>query len=94
MSSRLLQQSAATAPYLGEGYLLTAAPPDLEGGLVPRGPPAPAQPQLLGCGVAPLGHSHSLALSVAAPDLGRGVTALGHASAWSAWPRAATLRPR
>ena len=41
---------------LDEGYLLTAAPPDLERGVAPLGPPAPAQPPLLGHGVAPLGH--------------------------------------
>ena len=50
-----LQQSAAAAPYLGRGYLLTAAPPDLERGVVPLGPPATMQLLLLGCGVAPLG---------------------------------------
>ena len=68
-----------------EGYLLNAAPPDLERGVAPLGPPAPVQPPLLGHGVAPLGHSCaiSLALSVAAPDLGRGVAPLGHTSAWS-----------
>ena len=33
---------------LHEGYLLTAAPPDLERGIAPRGPPVPAQPLLLG----------------------------------------------
>ena len=64
ISSWLLQQSAATAPYVGwgvslhgcsskvqpllltldEGYLLTTAPPDLECGVAPLGPPAPAQP--------------------------------------------------
>ena len=38
---------------LDEGYLLTAAPPDLEHGIAPLGLPAPAQPQLLGRGVAP-----------------------------------------
>ena len=38
---------------LDEGYLLTAAPPDLERGLAPLGPPAPMQPPLLGRGVAP-----------------------------------------
>ena len=38
---------------LDEGYLLTATPPDLERGVAPLGPPAPAQPTLLGCGVAP-----------------------------------------
>ena len=48
---------------LDEGYLLTATPPDLENGIAPLGPPAPAQPQLPGRGVAPL---------AAAPDLGRG----------------------
>ena len=40
---------------LDEGYLLTAAPPDLERGVAPLGPPAPVQPPLLGHGVAPLG---------------------------------------
>ena len=40
---------------LDEGYLLTAAPPDLERGVAPLGPPAPAQPPLLGLRVAPLG---------------------------------------
>ena len=40
---------------LDEGYLLTAAPPDLERGVAPLGPPAPAQQPLLGGGVAPLG---------------------------------------
>ena len=32
---------------LDEGYLLTAAPPDLEHGVAPLGPPAPVQPPLL-----------------------------------------------
>ena len=31
---------------LGEGYLLTAALPDLQRGIAPLGPPAPAQPWL------------------------------------------------
>ena len=39
---------------LDEGCLLTAAPPDLEHGVAPLGPPALAQPLLLGCGVADL----------------------------------------
>ena len=38
---------------LDEGYILTTAPPDLECGVAPLGSPVPAQPQLLGCGVAP-----------------------------------------
>ena len=40
---------------LDEGYLLTAAVPDLQSWIAPLGPPAPALPPLLGCGVAPLG---------------------------------------
>ena len=40
---------------LDEGYLLTAAPPDLERGVAPLSPPAPMQLPLLGHGVAPLG---------------------------------------
>ena len=40
---------------LDEGYLLTAALPDLQRGIAPLGPPAPVQPLLLGCGVAPPG---------------------------------------
>ena len=37
---------------LEEGYLLMAAPPDLERGVAPLGPPVPAQLLLLGNGVA------------------------------------------
>ena len=40
---------------LDEGYLLTAALPDLQRGIAPLAPPAPAQPQLLGRGVGPPG---------------------------------------
>ena len=40
---------------LDEGYLLTTAPPNLERGIASLGPPAPAQPPLLGCRVAPRG---------------------------------------
>ena len=39
---------------LDKGYLLTAALPDLERGVAPLGPLAPAQTLLLECGVAPL----------------------------------------
>ena len=45
---------------LDEGYLLTAAPPDLERGVDPLGTPAPVQPLLLGCGVALLGRCQDL----------------------------------
>ena len=41
---------------LDEGYLLTAALPDLQYGIAPLGPPAPTQPRLLGRGVGPPGH--------------------------------------
>ena len=40
---------------LDEGYLLTAAPSDLEREIGPLGPPVPLQPPLLGGGVAPPG---------------------------------------
>ena len=39
---------------LKEGYLLMAAPPDLEHRGVPLGPPVPMQPRLPGSGVASL----------------------------------------
>ena len=48
--------SSKTQPLLltlDEGYLLTAALPDLQRGIAPLGPPAPAQPLLLGYEVAP-----------------------------------------
>ena len=38
---------------LDEGYLLTAALPDLQRGIAPLGHPMPMQPQLRGRGVAP-----------------------------------------
>ena len=40
---------------LDKGYLLTAAPPGLERGIAPLGPPVCVQPPLLGRGVVPLG---------------------------------------
>ena len=40
---------------LDEGYLLTTSLPVLERGIAALGSPAPAQPPLLGRGVAPLG---------------------------------------
>ena len=48
---------------LDEGYLLTAALPDLQRGIAPLGPPAPAQPGLLDVG---------LVLPAATPGLGHG----------------------
>ena len=40
---------------LDKGYLLTTTPPDLERGIAPLGPPAPAQPPVLERGVTPPG---------------------------------------
>ena len=37
---------------LDEGYLLTAAPPDLEHEVAPLSPPVPAQPPSLDVGLA------------------------------------------
>ena len=54
----LLSCSSKAQPLLltlDEGYLLTTALPDLQRGIAPLGPPAPALPLLLGRGVGPLG---------------------------------------
>ena len=60
---------------LDEGYLLTAAIPDLQHGIAPLGPPVPAQPPLLG-----------LLLPAAGPGLGRvwllPAAALASGSGW------------
>ena len=45
-------QSTAAAPFLGWGVSPPTALPDLQHGMVPLGPPAPAQPPLPGRGVA------------------------------------------
>ena len=42
---------------LDEGYLLTAALPDLQRGIAPLGPPVPMQPPLLGVGLVLLAAS-------------------------------------
>ena len=49
---------------LDEGYLLTAALPDLQHGIAPLGPPAPMQPRLLGRGVGPPGHQINIYIKV------------------------------
>ena len=56
ISSRPSSKAQPLLLTLEEGYLLTAAPPDLECGVAPLGPPAPVQPPLLGRKVAPSGH--------------------------------------
>ena len=65
---------------LNEGYLLTTALPDLQSGIAPLGPPAPAQPGLLGHGVGSPGHRPwprawgcGVTPLVAAPGLRRGL---------------------
>ena len=70
---------------LDEGYLLTAALPDLQHGIAPLGPPAPAQPQLLGRGVGPAGHGpwpRIWGCSSQPPPLASGVGAWGSFSHW------------
>ena len=59
---------------LDEGYLLTTAFPYLQRGIAPLGPPVPAQPPLLGCG---------LIFLAAVPGLGRVVAPPGPRP----WPR-------
>ena len=61
---------------LDEGYLLTAALPDLQHGLAPLGPPAPAQPLLLG---------RELIYPATAPELGCGVAPLRRSCVVAAW---------
>ena len=93
ISSRCSSKAHPLLLTLEEEYLLTAAPPNLEGEIAPLSPPAPAQPPLLGHGVAPLSRcpwpqawgsssqpflrSRSLALSATTPDLRGGVALLG-----------------
>ena len=51
MPSRSIYHLTWVSLTLDEGYLLTASSPDLEHGVAPLGPPALAQPPLLGHGV-------------------------------------------
>ena len=59
---------------LDEGYVLPTSLPDLQRGIAPLGPPAPAQLLLLG---------HGLIFLAAAPGLGHGVAPPGRGP----WPR-------
>ena len=56
---------------LDKGYLLTAAFPDLQCGIASVGPPVPAQPRLLGRGVANriVAKEGSIAIKDHPPDL-------------------------
>ena len=64
---------------LEEGYLLTTTLPDLQHGIAPLGPPAPTQPRLLGCGVAPPGLRRGAALPGSRPWPWARVAPLRHA---------------
>ena len=71
---------------LDEGYLLTAAVPDLQRGIAPLGPPVPAQPPLLRLLLlaAGPGLGREWLLPAATPGLGLGVAPQGHRP----WPQA------
>ena len=69
---------------LDEGYLLTAALPDLQRGTAPLGPPASAQPRSFDMG---------LVLLAAAPGLGRGVGPPGRHPWPQAWGCSSQLPP-
>ena len=58
---------------LDEGYLLTAAFPDLQHGIAPLGPPAPAQPPLLGLLLWPLALASGVGGSSQLPPLASGL---------------------
>ena len=81
--------SSKTQPLLltlDEGYLLTAAVPDLQRGIAPLGPPVPAKPPLLGLLLLAAGPGLwcGWLLPAAAPGLRLGVAHQGHRP----WPRA------
>ena len=78
---------------LDEGYLLTAALPDLQRGIAPLGPPVPAQPPLLGMllPAASPGLGRGWLLPAAAPGFGLGVAPQGHRP-WP-WARGGFSRP-
>ena len=57
---------------LDEGYLLTAAVPDLQRGIAPLGPPVPAQPLLLGLLLLAAGLGLGLGCSSQLPPLASG----------------------
>ena len=69
ISSRLLQQSTATAPYLGWGVSPPTTLPDLQLGMAPLGSPCLCSHHSLDVG---------LLFSAAAPDLGSAVAPLGY----------------
>ena len=75
--------SSKTQPLLltlDEGYLLTAALPDLQRGIAPLGPPVPVQPPLLGWSL-----DMGLLLPATGPGLGRRVAPVRCSCAIAAW---------
>ena len=78
-----------------EGYLLTAAPPDLERGVAPLGPPAPTQPPLLRTCIT---NSHCMAEThiqgAAAAQLQEGREELLHVQGQEGRPCGDTPHPR
>ena len=80
ISSRLLQQSTVTAPYLGWGH--PSWPWTWSSSSRPSCTHGATAPRMWGSSFWPLLHHHSLALSVAALDIGHGVAPLSHASVW------------
>ena len=89
---------------LDEGYLLTAAIPELQRGIAPLGPPVPVEPPLLelllpAAGVGGSSQLPSLASDVvcllpAATDLRHRVAPLGHFCAVAAWHSRPLPRPQ
>ena len=74
---------------LDEGYLLTAALPDLQRGITPLGPPVPAQAGSFDVGLTlqppPLALGVGLLLPAAPTDLGCGVAPLSRSCTFAAW---------
>ena len=75
--SRIAQPLLLT---LDQGYRLTATLPELQRGMAPLGPPVPAQPPLLGCGVAPPGLRRGVVPPGRRPWPRRGVAPPGHSA--------------
>ena len=75
---------------LDEGYLLTAALPDLQRGVASLGPPAPMQPGLLGRGVGPPGccpWPRTLGHEITPPGCCPWLRMRGNSSRCCPWPR-------
>ena len=96
MSSWLFKKSTAATPDLDVAYLLTAAPPDLESGVGPLGPPVPAWPPLtsgegeLLCALHPLPNESRLLVGL--ENLRNGIL---KNSVWDFWvPSLRTYLPR